>query len=320
VDVDPLPRNSPGGDDPGTEATRPDDPAPKGPAPADPGPGDPGPGDPSPGSREPGHPSPGGRILDSRQLARLQPTRFARVVQLPQTTSTNSLLLDEAQKGAADGLVAVADYQSAGRGRFDRRWEAPPGTSLLFSVLLRPGATELPLSRRHLALAAVSLALVEGAKVVAAVDVQLKWPNDLVVGDRKLAGVLAESAADGALVVGAGVNVDWAPEGEAATALSTVAARPVDRGELLVESLLALDHLNGRWDLVNRRYRASCATVGREVIVQMAAGVPVVRGQAVAIDEQGRLVVQEGSGALVTVAAGDVTHVRPAGAPSLFAQ
>jgi BirA family transcriptional regulator, biotin operon repressor / biotin---[acetyl-CoA-carboxylase] ligase len=285
VDVDPPTRNRPGPDGPGPDGPGPDD-----------------------------------AFLDSRQLARLRPTRFARVVHLPETTSTNSVLLDEAHEGAAGGLVAVADYQTAGRGRFDRRWEAPPGTSLLFSVLLRPGETELPLPRRHLAVAAVSLALVEGARAVAGAEVQLKWPNDLIAGERKLAGVLAESAADGALVVGAGVNVHWAPEGQAATSLSAVAGRPVERGELLVESLLALDRLYGRWDLVSRRYRSTCATVGRVVTVQMAAGVPGLQGRAVAVDEQGRLVVRDGSGALVTVAAGDVTHLRPAGAPSLFAQ
>ena len=93
--------------------------------------------------------------------------------------------------------MAVADYQSAGRGRFDRRWESPPGKSLLFSVLLRPGEQELPAPRRHLAVAAVSLSLVDGAKAVAGAEVQLKWPNDLVVDDLKLAGVLAESAPDG---------------------------------------------------------------------------------------------------------------------------
>ena len=118
-------------------------------------------------------------------------------------------------------MVVVADYQSAGRGRFERRWESPPGKSLLFSVLLRPSREELPPARRHLAVAAVSLALVEAARDVANVEVQLKWPNDLIVrngtaanstaGDEKVAGVLAEATSDGAIVVGAGVNVAWAP-------------------------------------------------------------------------------------------------------------
>jgi BirA family transcriptional regulator, biotin operon repressor / biotin---[acetyl-CoA-carboxylase] ligase len=276
-----------------------------------------------------------GPVLRRGQLDRLHGTRFATVVQLAQTTSTNSVLMDRAAAGAPEGLVVVADYQSAGRGRFDRRWESPPGKSLLFSVLLRPSEPELPPERRHLAVAAVSLALVEGAKAAAGAAVQLKWPNDLVFDDRKLAGVLTESAGvavlsekrvqthigggraskyatSEALVVGAGVNVGWAPQGQAATDLATVAGRPVDRGELLVASLTALDRLYGRWDLVSRRYRAACATVGREVVVQLAGDAPQLSGKAVAVDEQGRLLVSDASGALVTVAAGDVVHLRPA--------
>lgn len=215
-----------------------------------------------------------GPVLENARLARLRPTLFAEVVQFAETTSTNAVLLERAAGGAPAGVVAVADYQSSGRGRFDRRWESPPGKSLLFSVLLRPGEQELPAPRRHLAVAAVSLALVDAAKAVAGAEVQLKWPNDLVVDDLKLAGVLAESASDGSLVVGAGVNVEWAPDGLPVTYLSATCGHPVDRGELLVETLLALDRLYGRWDLVSRRYRTACGTVGREVTVQLADSGP----------------------------------------------
>jgi BirA family transcriptional regulator, biotin operon repressor / biotin---[acetyl-CoA-carboxylase] ligase len=261
-----------------------------------------------------------GPVVDDRQLARLEASRFSEVVQLAETSSTNSLLLERARAGAPAGLVVVADHQTAGRGRFDRRWESPPGESLLFSVLLRPSEQELPTPRRHLAVAAVSLALVEGASVAAGVDVRLKWPNDLVVGDLKLAGVLAESAADGALVVGAGINVGWAPDGMPVTYLGAAAHRPVNRGDLLVETLLALDGIYGRWDVVAERYRASCATVGRQVVVHLADDVPPLQGTAVALDAEGRLTVRTPAGAHVTVAAGDVAHVRPSGAPSLFPQ
>ena len=106
------------------------------------------------------------RSSTTGQLGRLRPSRFSDVVQLAETASTNSVLLERARAGAAAGLVVVADYQTAGRGRFDRRWESPPGKSLLFSVLLRPSEQELPAPRRHLAVAAVSLALVEGAVAV----------------------------------------------------------------------------------------------------------------------------------------------------------
>ena len=121
-----------------------------------------------------------------------------RVARLGETTSTNTVVAGEARKGVAEGLVVTTDYQSAGRGRFDRRWEAPPGSGLLFSVLLRPGlaaAGALAPERRHLVVAAVSLAVARAAEAVAGVRLSLKWPNDLLGPDgRKVAGVLAEVA------------------------------------------------------------------------------------------------------------------------------
>jgi BirA family biotin operon repressor/biotin-[acetyl-CoA-carboxylase] ligase len=283
-------------------------------------------------------------VVGDAQLARLAGSRFAQVVQLGETTSTNTVLVANAEGGAPEGMVLVADYQTAGRGRFDRRWESPPGKSLLFSVLLRPSGEELPPARRHLAVAAVSLALVEAARDVAKVAVELKWPNDLIVaegtpgnapagnapagnattgnatagnataGERKVAGVLAEATSDGAIVVGAGVNVAWAPEplggsgAPAATCLGAVAGRPVPRDEVLVSALLALDRLYGRWDLVSTLYRQACSTVGRNVTVSFAGHQPDLVGTAVAVDEDGRLVVRDLQGGTVAVAAGDVTH------------
>ena len=259
-------------------------------------------------------------ILDDSRLARLSGSRFGHVVQLGETTSTNSVLADEARRGAPEGLVVVADYQRAGRGRFERRWESPPGASLMFSVLMAPALADLPAGRRHLAVAALSLAVAEGAMSTAGVRLSLKWPNDLVcAAGRKVAGLLAETTAgpDGpGIVVGAGLNVAWAPGGVAATSLEALAGSPVERGEVLVSTLLALDRLYGHWDLVAARYRESCATLGREVTVQLASpllapGAPApadICGTAVDLDADGRLVVRTGAGALVRVAAGDVTH------------
>ena len=282
-----------------------------------------------------------GPVLSDVQLARLVGSRFAQVVQLAETTSTNSVLVGKAEGGASEGTVLVADYQTAGRGRFERRWESPAGKSLLFSVLLRPSCEELPPARRHLAVAAVSLALVEASRDVANVEVRLKWPNDLIIGtaaegtaatgtaatgtagERKVAGVLAETASDGAIVVGAGVNVAWAPEplggsgAPAATCLGAVAGRPVPRDEGLVSALLALDRLYGDWVLVSRLYRQTCSTVGREVTVSFAGHQPDLVGTAIAVDEDGRLVVRDLEGGTVTVAAGDVTHARGPRGPSL---
>jgi len=264
-------------------------------------------------------------LVDDAGVTSLATSRFSRLVQLGETTSTNAIALERARAGEPEGLVVVADHQTEGRGRFDRRWESPPGASLLFSVLMRPPAPELPVNRRHLAVAALSLAVADAAQAVAGVQLQLKWPNDLVGEDAKVAGLLAETAGGAAgtdaLVVGAGVNVAWAPDGLGATCLQALAGRDVDRGELLVATLLALDRLYGRWEDVSRRYRAESATVGRDVVVTQAGGLPDVEGTAVAVDEDGHLVVRRHGWYAyapleVHVAAGDVVHASATRPPS----
>ena len=162
------------------------------------------------------------------------------------------MLLEKALEGAPEGLVVVADHQSAGRGRFDRRWEAPAGKSLLFSVLLRPAYAALPANRRHLVVAAVSLAVVDAARAVAGAELQLKWPNDLVAADRKLAGSWRKQLRMGQSWSGLASTSPGRPKMRLATCLDVVARRPVDRAELLVRSLLALDRLYGLWDLVSQ--------------------------------------------------------------------
>lgn len=139
-------------------------------------------------------------------------TRFTEVRWFEALDSTNRYLLSEARRGAAEGLVVVADHQSAGRGRLGRRWEAPRSANLLVSVLLRP---QLPIGARHLASAVVALAAADACEALAGVAVDVKWPNDLLVRDRKLAGILAEAdvgAGDRSpIVVGIGINVAWPP-------------------------------------------------------------------------------------------------------------
>jgi len=238
-----------------------------------------------------------------------------RVARLDETASTNTVVAEEARRGAEEGLVVVADYQSAGRGRFDRRWEAPAGSSLLVSVLLRPEQSGLRRERWQLAVAAVSLALADAAGTLAGAQLALKWPNDLLSSDgRKVAGVLAEVAGD-ALVVGAGVNVHWAPQG--AASLDELAGRALDRGTLLEGSLAALRRLYGAWEDVARLYRERLGTLGQEVVVRLVGaggteGAGELRGLAVGVSGEGALVVETAGGELVEVAAGDVEHLRRA--------
>jgi BirA family transcriptional regulator, biotin operon repressor / biotin---[acetyl-CoA-carboxylase] ligase len=228
--------------------------------------------------------------------------RFAEI------DSTNRYVLDEARLGAPAGLVAVADHQTAGRGRFDRRWEAPPGSSLLVSVLVRPAA---PGDGSHQVVMAVALALAQAVNDVAGVTPELKWPNDLVVGDRKLAGLLAEREGD-AVVIGAGCNVEWEsfpPElTETATACNLEAGHSVDRDALLDRFL---DHLAAALDAFDRvpeRYRERLATLGRRVRVERADD--SLEGEAVDVTRDGALVVRLDDGHEELITAGDVVHLR----------
>lgn len=232
--------------------------------------------------------------------------------------STNAHLLRQARLGAPEGTVAVAEHQSAGRGRLDRRWEAPPGASLLVSVLFRP---DLDPAELHLCTAAMALAAAEACRRVAGVDPVLKWPNDVLVGEEKLAGVLAEAVFDGgsggavAVVVGIGLNIDWpGPVGVGGTCLRELGAAPVDRAELLgalLDALAArralLDSVAGRREVVTE-LRNSCATLGRRVRIELAA--EAVVGMATEIDDAGHLVVRTSAGSR-TVSAGAVVHLRP---------
>ncbi len=227
-----------------------------------------------------------------------------------ETGSTNADAAAAARAGAAEGLVVVAERQTAGRGRFDRHWESPPRAGLTLSVLLRPGRLNgwLPLL--------AGVALVETVRRLGEVDAVLKWPNDLLIDERKCAGILAESVGDG-VVVGIGLNVtlreDELPVPEA-TSLRLAGAACTDRDPLLRALLRGFADWYRRWrgaagdpdaSGLREAYRMHCATLGREVRVALPDG-SEVSGTASDVDSTGRLVVA-GVG---PVAAGDVRHIR----------
>ncbi len=237
---------------------------------------------------------------------------------LDEVDSTNTWVRDRAREGAPAGLVVVADHQTAGRGRLDRRWESPAGANLLASVLLRPdcGGGDV-----HLCAGAVALAGADACRAVAGVEPVLKWPNDLLIDGAKLAGVLAEAEFVGpavsAVIVGIGINVAWPGPPEAGgTCLDDcgTAAGPVDRRILLDHLLGALEPRCAQLERdVGRRtladeIRARCATLGQRVRVILAGDELV--GTATGIDGGGRLVLATEAG-LRAVSAGDVVHLRP---------
>ena len=220
-----------------------------------------------------------------------------RVEVLDSVDSTNRVVVEHAHAGEAAGLVVVAEEQTAGRGRLDRSWVSPPRAGLTFSVLLRPVVDQLgwvPLLG--------GLAVARAVRDVAEVEAMLKWPNDVLIGGRKVAGLLGE-AVGGAVVLGVGLNVttreDELPVAEA-TSLAIEGSAMTDRDILLRAILRGLSFTEAdRAD-----YRAACSTIGKPVRVQLP-GAGSVEGTATDVDADGRLVV-DGS----PYAAGDVIHLR----------
>ena len=219
----------------------------------------------------------------------------ARVVHHVATVdSTQEAVFALASAGAPDGAAVVADTQTAGRGRRGRRWHDEAGTSLLVSVLLRPA---LPPSLRPLLSYAASLAVV-GTLGTLGLEARVKWPNDVLIAGRKVAGILLE-AREGVVVVGVGLNVNqqrFPPELAArATSVALQTGRAADRGVLLATLLDELDRWRARLEQegfapVRERWRAVSDTLGRGVRVDDVAGV------AVDLDAAGALVVDAASG------------------------
>lgn len=248
------------------------------------------------------------------------------------TGSTNADVAEAARAGAAEGLVVVADHQSAGRGRLDRSWDAPPGTALAASFLLRPD--DVPLSRWPWLPLLAGVACVEAVERAAGVPAVLKWPNDVLAGGNKLAGVLVERVegpAGPAAVVGVGLNVlqnaTQLPPGAVSLAMlvEPVPDEVAGADPGVVSQNVVLDALAERLAAHYRAWRAAggdpgvglgqaylrcCDTVGREVRAELPGG-SLVQGRAVDVDDSGRLVLHTAEG-LSVVGAGDVVHVRPA--------
>ena len=249
--------------------------------------------------------------LQPRLLNRSLPAPGRSVRVLDSIGSTNDYVAALARGGEPEGLVVVAEHQFLGRGRLDRQWASPPRAGLTFSVLLRPAVAPALRAWVPLLLAA---AAAEALGARCDLDVTLKWPNDLQVSGRKLGGVLAESTGD-AVVVGFGINVanrrDELPRDDA-TSLVLETGAVVDRGPVLLALLRSMGPAYVGWGgdaaAAARRYRERCDTIGRPVRVSLPGGAELV-GEAVDVDESGRLVVRSGD-ETTAVSAGDVVHVR----------
>ena len=276
---------------------------------------------------------PGGGDTDpvANWEAVLRHTRFGPFEMVGTTGSTNDDLVARTAGPAGDGLVLATDHQTAGRGRLDRRWDAPEGTNLTFSTLLRPDWLDEPRpgpDRRSLVTSALAVSVVE-VLIAMGLDAAVKWPNDVMLiggGEAagKVAGILAELVAGErpAVVVGLGLNVGWAPPDSAisdepvppgATSLAR-AGLAAHRWWVLVDVLVAFDRQLADLDRpdgperLRRDHLAVSATVGSRVSVERPSGNLV--GEAVDLTVDGVLVVEPDGGQPVEVHVGDVTHLR----------
>ena len=230
---------------------------------------------------------------------------------LGEIDSTNAELVRRAEMGATAGSVLVADLQRAGRGRLGREWVAPAGSSLLCSVLLDAPAHVGP----QWLLGATALSLADALGDTTGERPQLKWPNDVLYGDLKVAGLLAEFlSSPPRVVVGLGVNLTSVdPAYPAATSVLAATRRRLEAADLLSAFLDAfgrrldlLDTPEGG-DVLRREYRGALSTLGQRVRVEQVGG--VLSGVAVGVDDDGALVVDTGA-ATLAFHAGDVVHLR----------
>jgi len=257
-------------------------------------------------------------------MARLpSPRAIGRDIRVfTETASTNDVVEKLARDGLPEGAVVFAEAQSGGRGRLGRTWVSPAGVGLWFSILLRPrlhptSATQLTV----LAAVAVARAIERQTELRPAI----KWPNDVLVGHRKVAGILLEMSTEldriRHAVLGIGIDVNVPAEAfpqsirTVATSLAAEAGHPIDRPALATQVLAELDHLYARLNAgdfheVGDEWMRRCSTLGQHVTIHM--GSRAVAGRAEALDEDGALLVRTEHGVLERIVGGDVTLDRRA--------
>ncbi len=236
-----------------------------------------------------------------------------RVEHFEEINSTNTYVAVKAKEGTSEGFVARADYQSAGRGRLDRTWQAPPRSALMCSILLSPPTSS---DEMQLVVAAVALSARSALGTLCNVYPQLKWPNDLIVDDKKIAGLLAEVVTHEnslSVVAGIGINLTDSPEGLPATNALKVSGVIVTPEALLEKLLEELNIRRGLLDtdegraMLRSEYESVLETIGRSVVVEQSdVTFPAL---ATGIDKIGRLILNA-AGEEKIISVGDVIHVR----------
>ena len=234
--------------------------------------------------------------------------------------STNTTLLELGEKGASEGTVVIADRQTGGRGRLDRSWISPPGANLYISILFRP---EIVASDAPLFTLIASIALIEVIQRLGVADTSIKWPNDIVIQEKKVSGVLTEMRSKREMVdfivVGIGVNINMTREdvnsemgqvARIATSIKEHLGKDVDRAKFAADVLLELESRyqiflsKGRAAIINE-WTSRWGDLNKQVIVTINED-ERFEGTAVGVDEKGYLLVKTDDGETKKVVAGDV--------------
>jgi BirA family biotin operon repressor/biotin-[acetyl-CoA-carboxylase] ligase len=234
-----------------------------------------------------------------------------RIVYLTSTDSTMDVARREAEGGAPEGTVVIAEEQTAGRGRFGRQWVSPPGLNLYMTVILRPDIHQL----RALALVA-PLSVCRLLEASTRIRPLIKWPNDVVVGRRKLAGILIESELSGGnpryALIGLGLNVNFRPAGtpvaDVATSIAQELNKEVSRERVFANTMNHMEELYRRCASGHHVYdlwRARLDTLGREITVNFRG--EAFAGVAEDVDPEGNLILRRDDGELMTFEAGEVS-------------
>jgi BirA family biotin operon repressor/biotin-[acetyl-CoA-carboxylase] ligase len=224
---------------------------------------------------------------------------------IAETGSTNADLLASAHGGAAHHSVLMAEFQSAGKGRLDRTWIAESGSNLLVSLLFRFADTiDRP---THQFTQMVGMAAALASEQLINIKPQMKWPNDLLIDNKKVSGILAQGAAD-FVVVGIGVNVGWAPPDAVSlnTASRSAQTTPTDLLRPMLGHIDVLEALEPAQ--LHTKYVQHLMTLGQEVRVDLAK--QVITGRATSVLMDGRLEVVDGMGTTHQIDTGDVVHLR----------
>ena len=232
----------------------------------------------------------------------------AEILVFEETASTNDVAGLLAAAGAREGVVVFAESQTKGRGRHGRRWVSPRGKGLWFSVVLRPPLPRSALSRITVA---ASVAVVRAIRQGTGLDAQIKWPNDVTIGGRKVAGILTEPQA-GAAILGVGIDVNCGvadfPSDLSATSLSIETGQPQDRVALATAVLNALDDCYRQalsdFDRIVSEWARRSTTLGRPITIRM--GTRCLDGHAQALDGDGALLVRRDNGRIERILGADV--------------